>query len=192
MALNINPEPVLVLYKSDTCHFCTELTKMWDTPPNKDEDSIVTALKKVYPRLRFYILSVKDNTGIFDENSTPKDLIRYGKWYPMVLLIPGRLWDNAMSKLGPKNDVQLIDGVQIMNGKLENNNLVHMYQYNNKSPAQFAAWLKASLENEEFKKVQYGTLSSPISSNNIRSNIILPYNESLDNICSMRIIPRPK
>ena len=86
---NNNPEPTVVLYKSNICRHCTALSSIWDTPPNKDEDSVVTALKKVYPKLRFYILTAKDNTGKFDENVAPKDLIRYGKWYPMILLIPG-------------------------------------------------------------------------------------------------------
>ena len=148
----------------------------------------------------------------------------------MILLIPGRLWDNAMSKLGPKNDVQLIEGVQIMNGKWDNNELKYIQEYDIRKPASFGQWLKVSLENEEFKKVQQGILSSsnivvptikpsthPIHQPIIQpiqatqpflSNIIRPHNastnyiatginsfidnESMDNICSMRIISRPR
>jgi hypothetical protein len=59
MAFNSVPEPILVLYKSQMCHYCTSLSAFWDTPPNNKEDSVVAALKKVYPRLRFYTLTTK-------------------------------------------------------------------------------------------------------------------------------------
>lgn len=220
MSFNSNPEPTLVLYKSKICRHCTALTNIWDTAPNKDEDSVVTALKKVYPKLRFYILTANDNTGKFDENTAPKDLIRYGKWYPMILLIPGRLWDNAMSKLGPKNDIELVEGVQIMNGKWDKTVLTYSQEYDIRKPANFGIWLKSCLENEDFKKIQNGTIpanivvptvSAPSQTKPIQpilSNIIKPHNTSsnyvmsgsssmtdndlLNNICSMRIISRPR
>ena len=225
------PEPTLVLYKSNMCRHCTALSNIWDTPPNKDEDSVLSALKKVYPKLRFYVLTAKDNTGKFDENTAPKDLIRYGKWYPMILLIPGRTWDTAMSKLGPKNDIQLVEGVQIMNGIWEGNELKYVQKYDIRKPTEFAKWLKESLENEEFKRIQNGTAvpativptiqipSQPIQP--LLTNIVRPGNTNnnyvaagpidrnssmetgsksntgdkgiiLGDICSMRIISRPK
>jgi hypothetical protein len=232
MASSSVPEPTLVLYKSSMCRHCTALSNIWDTPPSKDEDSVTSALKKVYPKLRFYVVTAKDNTGKFDENTVPKDLIRYGKWYPMILLIPGRLWDNAMAKLGPKNDVQLIEGVQIMNGMWDNNELKYTPKYDIRKPSEFSKWLREALDNDEFKKVQNGTAtqtssmlvptiqtagSQPIQP--LLTNIVRPGNTStsyvaagstdrhsamepgsksadsstaLGDICSMRIISRPR
>lgn len=216
------PEPTLVLFKSTICRHCTALTNIWDTPPNKDEDSVSSALKKVYPKLRFFTLTAKDNTGTFDENAAPKDLIRYGKWFPMILLIPGPLWNQAMSKLGPKNDVKLTDGVQIMNGKLNGETLEYVQNYDIRKPADFSRWLQDALANEDFKRVQNG--SSPIASPTvvptiqtpsqaikpIFSSIVKPNNtptnyvaagtlpdrhtsmEPGSDVCSMRIISRPK
>lgn len=216
----MSAEPVLVLYKSMGCGHCTELTKIWDTPPNKDGASITTELKKVYPKLRFMVVTAKDNTGRFDENTIPKDLIRYGLWFPMILLIPGRLWDEAMSKLGPKNDVKLIEGVQIMNGIYADNKPQYVQKYNMKKPEEFGKWLKHVLENEEFKRVQNGGSGQTTSPNSIVpvvqtpsqpiqpliSSIVRPGNtttsyvgagsvdrkQGTEDICGMRIISRPR
>lgn len=212
-------EPVVVLYKSSMCRHCTALVNIWDT--NKDGESVTTALKKAYPKLRFFTVTAKDNSGKFDENTTPKDLIRFGKWYPMILLIPGPLWNNAMSKLGPKNDVQLIDGVQIMNGKWNGETIDYVQKYDIRKPTDFTKWLQESLENEAFKRAQQNTSivptiqggavpSQPIQP--ILSNIVRPANTATSyvaagapdrqssmepglasgDVCSMRIISRPR
>lgn len=218
MASSPVSEPVVVLYKSSACRHCTALSNIWDKPPSKDQDSVMTALKKVYPNLRFYVVTAKDNTGKFDENTAPKDLIRYAKWFPNILLIPGQLWDAAMAKLGPKNDVMLIDGVQIMNGRLVNGVPNYEQLYDIRKPSEFANWLKVSLENEDFRRVQSKsggsgiivpttqTPSQPIQP--LLTSIMRPANTSnnyavagvvdshgtghTSDICAMRIISRPK
>jgi len=201
MASSSFAEPVVVLYKSSACRHCTSLANIWDKPPSKDQDSVMSALKKVYPNIRFYVVTAKDNTGKFDENTAPKDLIRYAKWFPNVILIPGRLWDSAMSKLGPKNDVLLIDGVQIMNGKLVNGSPTYEQTYNITKPADFATWLKASLEKEDFKEIQNKPTSPPpVPIQPLLSNIVRPSASTIEtraasnnsDVCSMRIISRPK
>lgn len=213
-------EPIVVLYKSNGCRHCTSLSKIWDSP-TKDEDSVVGALKKIYPKLRFHTLTARDNSGKFDENTEPKDLLRYGKWFPMVLLIPGRLWDSAMEKLGPKNDVQLVEGVQIMNGHWENNELKYNVTYNIIKPSEFGRWITEAMKNDDFKRVQNSPkdsiivptiqeskesrpipplLSSIVNPNNIISNYVgagamenkfISPETGSGDICSMRIISRP-
>lgn len=217
------PEPVVVLYKSEQCKHCTALAKIWDSPPNRDEDSITATIKKVYPKTRFFVLTTKDNTGSFDENKAPKDLNRYGKWYPMILLVPGSLWDSAMGKLGPKNDVKLIEGVQIMNGAWTNSDaskIEYVQKYNIQKPAEFGRWIRDAMENDEFKRVQNETVMAvaPIVAPQLapvapvvpaarvfqplmtginkpgHTRIAVPMKQEeigLD-ICSMRIISRPK
>ena len=115
------PEPTIVLYKSSVCRHCQSLTNIWD--------SVTAALKGVHPKIRFYTLTAKDNTGKFDENIAPKDLIRYGKWYPMILLVPGKTWDAAMANLGPKNPIEIKDGVQIMNAAWDKDELKYVQKY---------------------------------------------------------------
>jgi hypothetical protein len=160
MATSSNPEPTVVLYKSNLCKHCTALSNIWDAPPVGGGDSVTSALKKVNPKLRFYVLTAKDNTGKFDENIAPKDLVRYGKWFPMILLIPGRLWDTAMSKLGPKNDIQLVEGVQIMNGMWDGNELKYVQKYDIRKPSEFDRWLREATENEDFKRLQNNSSGS--------------------------------
>ena len=217
MASTSVPEPVVVLYKSSVCRHCNDLMKIWDTS-NKDDDTITGALKKVNPKIRFFVLTAKDNTGKFDENTAPKDLIRYGKWYPMILVIPGRKWDAAMSKLGPKNDVELVEGVQIMNGMWDGNELKYVQKYDIRKPSEFGRWIKDAIDNDDFKRIQNGpSLSSNIIVPTIQtagshpiqpllSNIVRPGNtnnnyvaagtidrpELNNDICSMRIISRPR
>lgn len=194
------PEPVLVLYKSAQCRHCQNLEKMWD--------SVVNAVKTVYPKLRFYTLTTKDNTGKFDENTAPKDLIRYAAWFPMILLVPGRLWDSAMSNLGPGNPIRLREGVQTMNGAWSGDKMVYQAKYDIRKADNFGKWLKDALANEEFQKAQF----LPKQPDQPRTNEIQPlmdkiirppikevptktrYAEIEDisvDVCSMRIRSRP-
>lgn len=213
MSSSSNPEPVVVLFKSNGCRHCQSLWNIWD--------NVTAALKVVYPKLRFYVLTAKDNRGGFDENTAPKDLARYGKWFPMILLVPGHTWDSAMANLGIKNPVEIKDGVQIMNAVWKGSDLTYEQKYDIRKPEDFAKWLKDSLENKDFKRVQNNengahsnsivpvtnTPSTPIQP--LLQGIIKPGNSDnsyagsgslLDrhsvmepggDICSMRIISRP-
>lgn len=204
-------EPVVVFYKSLQCRHCTSVSDIWNTPANKNEDSIVTALKKVHPNIRTFIVTATDNSGVFNENEFPKDLIRYSRWFPMILLIPGPIWNEAMSKLGPNNNVQLLDGVQVMNAKWNNNTFDHSPQYDIHKSSEFARWLKEALNNENFKKVQNAIRQvqslKPINTQPLLTPVRLPTpttvptvdnsrNPLMDfppgDICSMKIIPRQR
>lgn len=197
-----NSEPVIVFYKYPLCNHCRDVSNIWDTPPSHNEDSIVNSLKKVNPNIRFFIVTAKDRNGTFDENIVPKDLIRYATSFPQILLIPGKTWDAAMAKLGHKNDVKLIDGVKIMNGKWENGILKEYYIYNIKTPSEYTRWLTDCYEDEEFKRVQWGNdLVIPIKSKSTKPLIIQqPMKYSNEYVlstvahesCSVRLISRKK
>jgi len=214
MASTSISEPVVVLYKSSACTHCRNLTNIWD--------DVTSSLKSVYPKLRFYVLTAHDNTGKFDENVAPKYLIKYGKWFPMIILVPGKVWDAAMGNLGPKNPIEIKEGVQIMNAAWDKDDLKYIQKYDIRKPAEFSKWLKDSLENEDFKRVQAAgpaappagpvvptssTPSAPIQP--LLSGIMRPTNshnsyvaagnterntamEPGGDICSMRIISRPR
>jgi hypothetical protein len=152
MALLPATSHTVVLFKSVACGHCTKLSEIWDKPPAGEELSVTAAIRKVYPTARFSVVTARDNTGLFDENTAPKDLIRYGKWFPMILLVPGWLWDKAMEKLGPKNPVELINGVIPLNGKWFSGKLVYEQKYDIRKPSEFARWVQESLASEDFKK----------------------------------------
>jgi len=198
-----NPEPVIVFYKSPLCHHCTEVSNIWDTPPSKYEDSIVNSLKKVNPKIRFFIVTAKDKTGVFDENVAPKDLMRYATSFPQILLIPGKTWDAAMAKLGNKNDIKLIDGVKVMNGRWDNGKLKDEFVYNNKNPSEYERWLKDCYEDDDFKRVQFGTeLKIPLTPLKSSKPLITKQSTKSTNeyvlstvgqeSCSVRLISRTK
>jgi hypothetical protein len=213
MASTSISEPVVVLYKSNGCTHCKNLMNIWG--------DVTAALKSVHPKLRFFVLTSEDNTGKFDENVAPKSLIKYGKWFPMIFLVPGKVWDAAMSNLGPKNPIEIKEGVQVMNAAWDKDDIKYIQKYNISKPEEFTRWLKDSLENEEFKRVQASgptppsgivvpttsTPSAPIQP--LLSSIVRPANshnsyvaagstdrsismEPGDDICSMRIISRPR
>lgn len=193
------PEPVVVFYKSKTCGHCVSLSSIWNDPPSHNEDSVVTAMRKAHPKIRFFIVTANDNSGKFDENSAPKDIIRYAKWFPMVLLVPGRLWDDAMSKIGTDKQGLLEEGVQIMNGTKSRGKIEYSQMYNMRKPSDFARWLKDSMQEEEFKKVQ-GSLPEKViqpflkTINDLQRQTRKEYmkKDEQTNTCTMRIISRPR
>lgn len=144
----MNDDPVIVLYKSKTCGKCTILSKIWD--------QIVAEMKLVKANLRIFILESPDDFGFFDFNRAPKDLLRYKNSFPTIILIPGPLWNIATAKLGNSNDIQIVEGVQIFNGYMLDS-VPKMYdkpRYAYNKPAEFGRWLKDSLEQPDFKRVQ--------------------------------------
>lgn len=189
----LNSEPVVVLYKSLTCGHCDDLSKIWDAPPPGGNISVMDALKQINPKIRFSVVTAKDQDGKFDEKLYPSDLIRYSGRFPTILLIPGSLWDNAVSKLGPKNDIKLINGVQIMNAKWENNVLKRFVKYNIMNPEDYSNWLMECQNDENFRKAQ-NDLSSFISIERVDGFVTATNKSPLitcdDNVCSFKLIPR--
>lgn len=184
-------EPTVVLYKSLTCGHCDDLTKIWDSAPKEGGISIMDALKRVNPKIRFSVVTAKDQDGKFDEKLYPSDLIRYSGRFPRILLIPGSLWDSAMAKLGPKNDVKLINGVQVMNAKWENNILKQHVKYNIMNPEDYSEWLIECQNDENFRRVQ-SDLSSFIIDK--PSTLLTPTSTKIltcdENVCTMKLLPR--
>ncbi len=191
--------PVIVLSKADACGWCTKLAAFWDTPPNMKTKSAVQLMKQIHPSLRTFIAASKDMSGNFDESIVPYGMKKYvsqGSWFPMILLVPGPVWDNAIKHIGDKSDIPITDGVQIFNGFFDDNGFPSMdrpgkYEM---TPEGIAAWFKVAIINPEFQRVQNAL---PISTT-YKSKIIqqISQNNELKNsnqsVCSMNIIPRRK
>lgn len=95
-----------------------------------------------------------DCRGLFDINILPKDIYRYTGWTPMIFLVPGKIWDQAMETLGPENRVVIKDGVQIFNGVWRSEKIEFEQKYDFQNPKEFVSWLKAALADKDFKRVQ--------------------------------------
>ena len=139
-------EPVVVVHNSMTSRYSNDLMKQWD--------QILSELKQVYPRLRTHIVTTKYCWDKFDPNIVPADLSRYQQWTPMLILIPGIIWDNAMANLAPNNPVSISDGVQIWNGVWVKDQLRFESRYDYRSSKDYTKWLKLALDQEDFRRVQ--------------------------------------
>lgn len=199
---------VIILYKSKpgTCGHCVEVSNIWDNPPPKSIDglSISGALKKVNPKVRFVTVTATDNKGNFDENLIPKDLRKYGVRFPQIILVPGKLWDEAMKNLGPDNNIKLLEGVKVLNYKILNDKLQYDGQYNIKIPSDYEAWYRSCIEEENImiNKEQLSVVSvknktnnifieSPIK--NIETKVKKEYTISkFNDVCSVQLVSKSK
>lgn len=166
-----NPEPVIVYYKTQSCRYCRLLDREWGTETDTDNSTVLGAMKQVYSKFRTFVISSVGDYGIFDENIVPSDMRRYGRWFPMILLVPGWVWNNAMKTLGPGNPATIIDGVQIFNGaKGADGDLIYQRNYD-REPEDFANWLTAALANEEFREHQWKYMNKPIRCNDFGAGL---------------------
>lgn len=155
-------EPVVVLWKHKydafdecyECYKCQQRLSIWDAID--DVETATSAMKKIYPNIRIVVISV---VHPFDEATVPivpKGMIFYQCWYPMIILVPGKIWNNAMTNRGSDADVRLQDWVQILNGYWHDDfKCSFIYKYDTLKPSEYGRWLKDAMENEEFRKVQY-------------------------------------
>lgn len=179
----MDTSPVVVFYKSKTCPHCTTLAKLWP--------SVITALKAVDSRIRIITVEAIDNRGGLSPDNdplTPKDITKYKWWFPMILLVPGPVWNRAKG-----NDSEIKDGIQVMNGVWKSDNeMIPVAKYDTRKTEEFVKWYKEAVENPEFKRAQSGL---PPSNSFINSNIVKPVPiEKKDiplEICTMHIISRP-
>lgn len=182
-----NAEPVVVYYGATWCHNCTQLSKIWNTP-TKDSPSVVDEIRKAYPKMRFVTVTSDKREGVFDENLYPTSLRKFAAWFPMILLVPGPVWNAANAKLGPSNNVEF-KGVQIMNGRLEGERVVMEQKYR-RGPAEFRRWVEDALKAPEFRAEQYKIRShQPLVTSKQPSP--KPEKRKKADVCSMRIISRP-
>ena len=135
--------PVCVLYLNDVCTHCKNLPESWYTKL-EGETCIAEAMRKVCPNLRFFSVKCESMSGEFDENVVPKGLKDYANWFPMILLVPGDVWDQAMSKLGPDNNVSLqLPSVAILNGRWVNGKL-HFEKKYERDREGLVSWLRST------------------------------------------------
>lgn len=145
----MNNEPVIVLYKHAQCGHCIRLNDMWD--------EIKAHIRLSYPAIRFAEVTGTGKDGNFDTNKYPIKLNQYNRWYPMILLVPGRIWNEAMKQLGPKNPVDIVEGVKIMNGFRHDTNGIQplpVPKYHIFDKTKYIDWIKEVYNDPEFKAVQ--------------------------------------
>jgi hypothetical protein len=150
-------DPVLIVLLSSECSWCNYLLKNWDVT--------IQALLQVYPKLKFpssnkdtkkykYPPIIAENKSI-DIYQYPKDLSNYIiLWLPMIMLVPGDVWDKCNQQLGPY-DKSKLENIQIMNGIYINDKLEYKQQWDIRKPEHFASWLSDALKNLNIEPKKY-------------------------------------
>jgi hypothetical protein len=155
MYWNLYSTPVCILYTPNN----TNLRTRWYASPLGNAvqgHGILDRLRETSPGLRFYDI-INENTEtpqIVDRDGQIycKGIRPYHHWSPMIILVPGPLWDRVM--LDPDANTKLVDGVQIFNGGWEGNILWYFRKYDLQNDDSFVQWLKVSLSNNDFLAVQ--------------------------------------
>lgn len=145
--------PVLVIYLSDDCHYCTKLTAQKSGGMNMLAE-ICSELRDTCD-IRFCTIRVPNMDSKLDPKY-PTDLGFYRKWYPMFILVPGPVFDQAM--VNPKLEIR--EGVQILNGKwADGEHRDFTYQMNDTGAATvsyFTKWARNAMTNPEFIRASRG------------------------------------
>ena len=138
-------EPIVVLFKAKGCKYCDVLMSYWD--------KVVLAIKQVYPKMRFTVLTVNSMSD-FDPNTIPNGMRMYRRWFPMTLLVPGHIWDRAMADVGPSSTVEIVDGVQVFNGEIVGKTVNQNIRYDARNQSGYASWIQEALRKPEFIRAQ--------------------------------------
>jgi hypothetical protein len=139
-------DPVLVMYRETRCSTCKSMEPIWET-------DLKPAILKEYPQLRVVTIVSENWLGKFDESIYPKQLKEYARWFPMVLLIPGPVWDQAIQTMNSETPSDLKIGVQIMNA-VRDPDIKHASRYNITQISDYLKWIKEALDQPDFKRAQ--------------------------------------
>lgn len=117
--------PVLLYIRSDTCPHCKYFDTIWS---NDKSLETVTRFAPGRFNVRVRTLSVPNAAGW--DLSFPVSLRRFNKWFPMLVLLPGKEWNLAKSQ--PFNPVFFgnHNTVEVYNGRFDaNGGLRYLHEY---------------------------------------------------------------
>jgi hypothetical protein len=175
--------PVLVIIKSKQCPKCRLFEDRWAEISRK--------LRLVTP-LRFFSIMCEDMSGKFDVTRAPRDCVRYATWFPTLFLVPGRVWDAAMSNLGPHSTALVRAGVQVFNGVETDTGISRIVEYNLSLTDDIVNWLKQAISNEKFRRAEIegsDTILTPSIISTPSASFIDP-EPSDENVCSFKLVPK--
>lgn len=132
MSSRSNSPYVIVVIKAGNCSHCQKLSLKWpEIKMQLMQDNLNVRVVQVdLPRMQSPIPS-----------GYPTDLKRFISWFPMVLMVPGADWDQAMHSTGSYK----FSNVEVFNGKYVGGKLQYDGQYNLMDPESFSRWVKSVL-----------------------------------------------
>lgn len=131
--------------------------------------------------MRFLTVLAADMHGEFDPNVAPLALRKYSTFFPMVLFIPGPLWDAAMRTPADRMTAPLSEGVKVFNGTIVNGVPEYSNIYDFRNPNKFVEWVDKCVEEQ----------ATPNKLPALPSNALLRRRENT-RCGTLRLISRPR
>lgn len=126
-------KPVLVTINLTSSSHSNRFISIWG-------DTKKTILE-LHPNIRFFDIMV-GNDRKFNHNIVPSYLTNYTRWFPMILFVPGTLWNEAIRHLGIDNPIEIKEDVQIMNGYWDDNDdLKFILEHNYTKKEEILSWV---------------------------------------------------
>lgn len=183
--------PVLVLIKAAGCPACSTVTRVWA--------DCVRQMKQVVPNLVEVVVQKQKITDPIDTGVYPAVLSVF-TWFPTTLLVPGRVWQEEMGKVG-SGSINAMPGAQIFNGEWVTDTSVRQSEraaekYKLNRPEDYKRWIQAAVEAEDFKRASVAPHQLPTIP--LRNKPTSPHASSAEYVasasapstCGLRLIPR--
>lgn len=137
-------DPVVVFWHCLSIPKSMKVADIWD--------NAVLQMKMWYPNFRYVIVTTQHIHDNVNSDLAPVSLNECRRWFPLVMLVPGEIWDIAMEN----GSSSILEGTQIYNGKIVNGNLEFQPRWSEYNADTYWAWLHEAVRNKEFRKYQYG------------------------------------
>lgn len=150
-----SPSPVLVLIKAEKCSACEHLTKVWN--------ECLRQMKEIVPNLIEVTIVKPTLMSPINTNNYPAILNNF-HWFPNVMLVPGKSWQEAMAQVGTGN-VTPLPGAQIFNASWVTSVTAEQHlrantKYNLFNPQDCRNWILQAINSEEFRRANTPSINT--------------------------------
>lgn len=193
MSLHTNSPPVIVIMKANNCPHCKQLFQKWpEIKMQLEKDNLTVRIVQIdLPRMTSPI-----------PVGYPIDLKKFTAWFPMVLMIPGANWDEAMAKLKTSSNYSF-PTIEVLNGKFSGSKLDYVNKHNLMNPESFSQWVQSVLAMPEYSHngsnshlassdvdVPQAARKSSNTGKAVRYHPTFGLGAENNDVCSMKLIPK--
>lgn len=144
----MDSDPIVIFIKLEGCPLCNVVTNVWENAKKE--------MSRILPNLKFSTIVISSKKKI-DYVSAPLDLTRYMLWFPTILYIPAKTWKHAIDSHKNGVKVDILDGVNIFNGFLDQDKKPQHYKpikYEYTVIQNYGKWIKSIIEENSTTKQQ--------------------------------------
>ena len=171
-----HPQPIIIMSHSIgdgvvMSRYCRVVKSSWTSPYEVSDcehyrafygesiiDKVCTLdrICHINPNIRF-CCRVSDDSKYSEIESYNEGLVRFpggintfGRWFLMMALVPGPIWDYALSH----SETEIIEFAWIFAKQFENEKIPPIDKYNGKSREEYMTWLTSCLNDKAFLRAQ--------------------------------------